>query len=441
MKTLKDIALPNSNLYLHGKGRDTNGNTLVKLSFADEKGFSFQSNNKGLFKTKDILSSVDNAKELQKLTESELETIEKEVVEWIKKNGSKTQKKKLKTYDKFAGGGNVVGNILSQYDFISQKQIIDYCTTSIKNEHPKYNIWLYDIGMGKSGGYGQYNMIVKVQFNKEMKTFTKHSTDSQLYDAYQEGKDSDKYENILTQIFEEVMDYNEDKLYEIESELEESEEFSKGGGIGNKFKSAQSNAKVKEVEEKLEKAKRQLSVAIEADEKAFAKSKITKLEKELAELKATENAETSLTSFLAFSTAKIKEIKKIKRIVEQTKKPKISKKKKEVKKIEPKKKSKVKVYTEQECDEIVKEALAKREKRKKYAKEIEKHPVTVVDSVKKVAEVVQNKIEDKAPTKAQAAAIGNSIKDIVRAVEKALSNEKDKKAFVQSLIESLKKLL
>jgi hypothetical protein len=41
---MADIALQNSNLYLIGFGRDTNGNTIVKLSFPNSRGFSIQTN-------------------------------------------------------------------------------------------------------------------------------------------------------------------------------------------------------------------------------------------------------------------------------------------------------------------------------------------------------------------------------------------------------------
>jgi hypothetical protein len=39
---MADIALQNSNLYLIGFGRDTNGNKIVKLSFPNTRGFSIQ---------------------------------------------------------------------------------------------------------------------------------------------------------------------------------------------------------------------------------------------------------------------------------------------------------------------------------------------------------------------------------------------------------------
>ncbi len=92
----KSIELPNSNLHLLGSGIDTNGNSIIKLSFPNTKGFPIQTN-QNLPKTNNLIRGK-KIKELQQLSEDELTIIEKEVVKYIKEFGSKLQKSTLKTY-------------------------------------------------------------------------------------------------------------------------------------------------------------------------------------------------------------------------------------------------------------------------------------------------------------------------------------------------------
>jgi antirestriction protein len=98
MKKLKEIALPNSNLYLYGWGTDTNGNNVIKVGFPNRKGFSIQTNG--------ILPFSNSTKNtsLSDLTETDIEKIEKEVVAYITVFGSKSQKSVIK---KYATGGGV----------------------------------------------------------------------------------------------------------------------------------------------------------------------------------------------------------------------------------------------------------------------------------------------------------------------------------------------
>jgi len=94
----KDISLPNSNLYLTGFGLDTNGNSVVKLTFPNARGFSIQTN--GVLKETHSIGKGLSKKGIQGLSHKQLKDIGKECVNYIKSYGSILQKKKLKTYSK-----------------------------------------------------------------------------------------------------------------------------------------------------------------------------------------------------------------------------------------------------------------------------------------------------------------------------------------------------
>lgn len=87
--------LPTCNLYLMGRGRDTNGNSLVKLGFWTGRNFSIQMGSGSLPKTYGILRGLTK-KEIQGLSQSDLTAISKEVANYVKNYGSDMQKKKLK---------------------------------------------------------------------------------------------------------------------------------------------------------------------------------------------------------------------------------------------------------------------------------------------------------------------------------------------------------
>ena len=93
----KYIELPNCNLGLTGSGHDTNGNKVIKLNFAGSKGFSIQTNG-NLKRTGTILRGLKTFKDMSTLTRSELKTITKECITYIKNYGSANQKKHLRTY-------------------------------------------------------------------------------------------------------------------------------------------------------------------------------------------------------------------------------------------------------------------------------------------------------------------------------------------------------
>ena len=91
------VELPNCNLYLKGSKYDTNGNKVVSLTFPNSRGFSIQTGG-NLKKTGSILRGKKTLKDMRSLSSSELKTIGREVVAYLKKHGSSTQKKKLRLY-------------------------------------------------------------------------------------------------------------------------------------------------------------------------------------------------------------------------------------------------------------------------------------------------------------------------------------------------------
>jgi hypothetical protein len=94
-----EIAFDNSNLYLNGFGMDSNGNSVVKVSFPNQRAFSIQTNG--------VLKETNNlyTKNIKELTEAQIKTIEKEVVDYVKQFGSKEQKQRLKTYSGYMAKG------------------------------------------------------------------------------------------------------------------------------------------------------------------------------------------------------------------------------------------------------------------------------------------------------------------------------------------------
>jgi hypothetical protein len=94
-----EIGFNNSNLYLNGFGMDSNGNSVVKVSFPNQRAFSIQTN--GVLKETNSLYT----KKIGDLSEAQIKTIEKEVVDYVKQFGSKEQKQRLKTYSGYMAEG------------------------------------------------------------------------------------------------------------------------------------------------------------------------------------------------------------------------------------------------------------------------------------------------------------------------------------------------
>lgn len=98
--SVSDLDFENSNLIFYGFGRDTNGNTLVKVGFPNQKAFSYQTNNPLFRNTYSLRTS-----KLSEITESDLAKIEKEVVSYLEQFGSAKQKSSLKKYSNLKSKG------------------------------------------------------------------------------------------------------------------------------------------------------------------------------------------------------------------------------------------------------------------------------------------------------------------------------------------------
>jgi hypothetical protein len=89
-----EIEFEKANLYLVGRGRDINGNKVVKVSFPNQRPFSIQTLG-NLPKTHRIFREYDKNEDI---TPTDVKTIEDEIVAYIEEFGSKKQKQSLKKY-------------------------------------------------------------------------------------------------------------------------------------------------------------------------------------------------------------------------------------------------------------------------------------------------------------------------------------------------------
>jgi len=100
-----DIGFSNSNLYFNGFGKDSNGNSIIKISFPNSRAFSIQTNG-NLPKTHKIKMQYSK---IEDVPSGELKVIENEVLEYIKEYGNNSQIKKLKV-SKYEDGGLMEDN-------------------------------------------------------------------------------------------------------------------------------------------------------------------------------------------------------------------------------------------------------------------------------------------------------------------------------------------
>ena len=98
------VELPGTNLWLSGFGMDTNGNSIVRVGFPNDRAFSIQTNGT-LPETNRIQKSSPR---LADLTDKQLKEISKEVSEYVRDFGSLNQKTRLKKYSFFAKGGKTM---------------------------------------------------------------------------------------------------------------------------------------------------------------------------------------------------------------------------------------------------------------------------------------------------------------------------------------------
>ena len=90
-KKKASISLPNSNLYLKGKGNDVNGNSIVQLDFPNQRAFSIQTNGNLPKSHWDLI----HAKNIFDLKDKFLLTLEKEVAHYVSNYGSQKQQNSL----------------------------------------------------------------------------------------------------------------------------------------------------------------------------------------------------------------------------------------------------------------------------------------------------------------------------------------------------------
>lgn len=102
----KAIELPGTNLWLSGFGFDTNGNSVVKVGFTNDRTFSIQTNGT-LPETHNIKRGIDK---LDELRSGDLKIIAHEVYNYVSEYGSPKQKSKLKKYSSFEAGGKPLGS-------------------------------------------------------------------------------------------------------------------------------------------------------------------------------------------------------------------------------------------------------------------------------------------------------------------------------------------
>ena len=110
----------NSNLSLVGVSRDSNGNKVIKVQFGDERAFSIQTLN-NLRKTHGMV--VVN-KSIHDLSDSQLNTIEKECVNYIQIYGSKNQQESLVVYSEDGLSGTPKNNVLHTADFKNNSDFV-----------------------------------------------------------------------------------------------------------------------------------------------------------------------------------------------------------------------------------------------------------------------------------------------------------------------------
>ncbi|NTW18170.1 MAG: hypothetical protein HGA42_00550 [Nostocales cyanobacterium W4_Combined_metabat2_030] len=91
-----------ANMVFNGLGRDVNGNRIIKVGFLNKRGFSIQTNN-GLMP---ISNGVSMSNKVSDFNAKELQSIEEEVINYVKKFGSLAQKKALKIYGSTLSGSD-----------------------------------------------------------------------------------------------------------------------------------------------------------------------------------------------------------------------------------------------------------------------------------------------------------------------------------------------
>jgi len=179
---VKELSFDNSNLYFYGFGRDTNGNTVVKVGFPNQKAFSIQINNPQFRNTYSLKSN-----KVSEISESDLNKIEKEVVDYIKSFGSAKQKSTLKVYSglKMAQGGGVGNTTQKVSNETLLKSVIDGQSKSVegvkmsKSMAESFLNWLKYSAYGKQNKKLAFHKLLSASFNWGLERYVDKSLKSE----------------------------------------------------------------------------------------------------------------------------------------------------------------------------------------------------------------------------------------------------------------------
>ena len=107
-----EIEFENSNLRIVGSGLDINGNRIVKVSLPNQRAFSIQTN--GTLPYTHRLLRNFNTNDVD-LSFKEIESMENEITDYVKKYGSEKQKKSLKVYrNSYSDGGDFMSGVYAE---------------------------------------------------------------------------------------------------------------------------------------------------------------------------------------------------------------------------------------------------------------------------------------------------------------------------------------
>jgi hypothetical protein len=219
---VKELSFDNSNLYFYGFGKDTTGNSFVKVGFPNQKAFSIQINDPSFRNTYSLKSN-----KVSEISESDLNKIEKEVVSYVKDFGSAKQKASLKTYSgfemakgghtgwkhKMAQGGGVrkapfkVGDMVYSYQNPNHKMRISFVEDRGVIDGVDYG-WGIKVAL-KTDGDGNYNP--NGTYSKSSKWMSQNSVSKTKKDKYAEGGGVSKNAEYVSKRNIDKVTYNKGK--------------------------------------------------------------------------------------------------------------------------------------------------------------------------------------------------------------------------------------
>jgi hypothetical protein len=430
--TASMIELPNCNILVKGISKDVNGNKTVLLTFPNGPAFSIQTNGDLPFTHK-----VSTAKGIKDdLSYDDMVVMSREICDYVSEYGSKLQKSKLRTYNKFEKGGKVKG-----YHKLSDKNTIEKVSKILgKNPSSEYVMAFINEELNLDDekemqiasdivGYYKVDTEDKRFFDKEGNINRRWN-----YDSYEQG-------GVVSPTLEE-------KIAKMEKALN-NKSLSDAQRAG--FEKAIANAKAKLAESKKEEPKAKSKKAVDyADRRKEIEQELKKAgysleldmggegsmlidkDGELADYDKTpdyinklhkEYNEISDSNFNAYSKVTGNN---------DGSKPK-AKAKTPPKSVKPKAKPDTKKDEEPDCDELLTRYKEAKKSRKRAAGKPKPTPGQKVEkTMDKVAETIEK--NDGKVNKQDQGRIKGAIKELVESI-------KDNKVLIRELIAELKKLL